>query len=213
VRTFVSAAVAAALLSLSTPAGAQIPWDTPRLVGPESPGGFAVYWLRSSALTVETDAAMATWALPGMGGAVIVRGGAGVDDDDDLSVFGGIDLRAPIARHTAELPLDLEWSAGLGAGSRTGDGRYLVVTLPMAVSAGRSWSSGSIWLAPYVAMGVALDLKIGEDAPDEEFEATPVADLGLDFALDPDRRFIFRTAVSLGDRQALVVGLAVGGAR
>jgi hypothetical protein len=62
-------------------------------------------------------------------------------------------------------------------------------------------------------MGVALDLKIGEDAPDEEFEATPVADLGLDFALDPDRRFIFRTAVSLGDRQALVVGLAVGGAR
>ena len=50
----------ACLLSLGA-AGqldAQIAWDTPRMMGPESPTGFGVHWMRSSALGPELDAGM-----------------------------------------------------------------------------------------------------------------------------------------------------------
>ncbi len=89
----------------------------------------------------------------------------------------------------------------------------MVVTLPMGVSAGRSWTSGAVWLAPYVSLGLALDLALGGEAPEDEFTVSPASDVGLDFALDPARRMIVRVAMSLGDRQALAVGLSFGGAR
>jgi hypothetical protein len=210
-KTTWGAAVAAILLSMPPAVHAQIAWDTPRLIGPESPRGLSVLWLRSEVPEGRTDGAMATWALPGTDGRVILRGGAGLDDADRVSVFGGIDLRTPLARHTEEQPLDLEWYAGFGAGGGGGSEQYMVLTLPLGVSAGRAWTSGSVWLAPYVALGVALDLVIGEDAPDDELTASPAADLGIDFALDAGRRFIIRVATSLGDRQALALGLNLGG--
>lgn len=206
-------ALAAAVLALPGPADAQVAWDSPRLIGPESPGGLGLYWLRSSAVGDEVDAAIATWALPGLGGSVIVRGGVAKDADDELSGMAGVDLRAPIARHSDQQPLDVEWYAGFGAGGWAQEGRYVVITLPMGLSAGRSWTSGAVWLAPYVSLGVALDLDLGDEAPEEEFTVSPAADIGLDFALDPGRRVIVRVATSLGDRQALAVGLSFGGAR
>jgi hypothetical protein len=205
-------ALAAILLSMPPAVHAQIAWDTPRLIGPESPGGLGVLRLRSDVPEGRTDGATATWALPGTDGRVILRGGAGLDDDDRVSVLGGIDLRTPLARHTEEQPLDLEWYAGIGGGGGAGSEQYMLVTLPLGVSAGRAWTSGSVWLAPYVALGVALDLGIGEeDAPDDELTASPAADLGVDFALAAGRRFIIRVATSLGDRQALALGLNLGG--
>jgi hypothetical protein len=188
---------------------AQTAWDTPRMVGPESPTGFGVYWLRSSALGEAMDGAIVTFGLPGTGGAVSVRGGAVVDAEDDLTAFGGIDVRAAIAMHTDDQPLDIAWTAGIGAGAPTRGERYAVVSLPTAISAGRSWASGSVWMAPYVSLGVAFDLNVGADAPDEEFQWSPTADVGLDLALDAGRRFIVRVGASLGDRHAVAVGLNV----
>ena len=154
---------------------------------------------------------MGTWAFPGTGGRIVLRGGAGVDDEDRVSAFGGVDLRAPLASHTDEQPLDLAWHAGVGAGGGAQDGQWLVISVPMGISAGRSWTSGSVWLAPYVSIGAALDVNFGDDAPEDEFRVTPAADVGLDLALDPGRNFVIRTAISLGDRQAFAIGLAVGG--
>lgn len=132
-----------------------------------------------------------------------------MNPDDDLSVFGGIDVRTALARHTESQPLDIEWTAGIGAGAPAQGERYALVSLPTAVSVGRSWSSGSVWLAPYVSLGVTFDLNIGADAPEEEFEWSPTADLGLDMALDPGRRFVLRVGTSLGDRHAVAVGVNV----
>lgn len=205
------AALAVALFASPLAARAQIAWDAPRLLGPDTPGGLGVYWLRSSSLEAETDAAMGTWALPGSGGRVVVRGGAGLDEEDRVSAFGGIDLRTSITRHTDEQPLDLAWHAGAGAGGGAQDGQYLVISIPMGISAGRSWTSGSVWLAPYVSIGVALDVNIGDDAPDDEFRVTPAADVGVDLALDPARNFVIRAALSVGDRQAFAIGLNLGG--
>lgn len=202
----------ACLLSLGA-AGqldAQIAWDTPRMMGPESPTGFGVHWMRSSALGPELDAGMITFGFPGTGGAVSVRGGAAQDLDDDLSVFGGIDLRTTIATHTDSQPLDVAWVGGIGAGVPTNSERVAVLSLPMTLSAGRSWSSGSVWLAPYVSLGVAFDLYIGSEGPEEEFDWSPTADVGLDLALDPGRRFVIRVGASLGARHAFAAGLNVG---
>lgn len=206
-------AAAFVLLVLAPTLDAQAAWETPRLIGPESPGGLGMFWLRSSALGPELDGGMAIWSLPGMGGSVALRGGAAVDPDDDVAAFGGVDIRSHVATHTQTQPLDVVWNAGIGAGSRLEEGQHVVVTVPMSIAAGRSWTSGAIWLAPYLSIGVAMDVHFGQDAPDDEVEVYPSADVGLDFALDPGRNFVIRVATSLGDRQALAVGLNLGGSR
>ena len=193
--------------AMSGRADAQIAWDTPRLIGPETPGGFGAYWVRGGALPGDGDAAFATMTLPGLGTAVTLRGGVGNGAGEEPAGFGGIDLRAPIARHGPTQPLDIEWHAGVGVGV----GQYQIASLPMGVSAGRGWSSGSIWFAPYVAVGATAEYRRGEEAPDEEFVVEPTAEVGLDLAFDPGRRFIVRAATSLADRQAVSVGLLISG--
>ena len=178
-------AAALAVAGLLTPSGAaaQILWDAPRMIGPESPGGVGFYWLRAESLPMDGDAVYATLPVPGTGGDVTLRGGLGEGATDELAGVGG------------------------------SYGEYLVVSVPVGLSAGRSWSSGSVWFAPYVGLGAVLDYRRGEEAPDDEFAVDANAEVGLDLAFDAGRRFVLRAAASLGDRQAVSVGLAVGGAR
>ena len=207
VLTLITGAVLSA--AAFVPASAQVAWDTPSLTGPESPSGLGVYWMRAEALPGDDDAVFGTWSLPGTGGAVTVRGGIGTGVAEENAAFGGIDLRAPIATHTDAQPLDLAWSGGAGIGV----GEYLLASVPFALSAGRSWSSGSVWFAPYVSVGATLDYRYGDSdfVPDEEFEIQATAGLGVDMAFDAARRFVLRAATSLGDRQAVAVGLLIGG--
>jgi hypothetical protein len=184
---------------------AQIAWETPRFIGPDSPEGFGVHWVRAGTLPEDGDAVMVTWAFPGLPTGVTLRGGGGRGAGGDAAGFGGVDLRTPIVRHRDGQPLDLAWVAGAGLGV----GQYALVSIPMGVSAGRVWSSGSVWLAPHLGMGISLDLRIGDDAPDKEFEASPYAEVGVDLALDAEQRFVIRAAASLGDRQAVGVGAVV----
>jgi hypothetical protein len=198
--------VAAAGLALSAgEAGAQVAWETPRLLGPETPGGFGVYWIEFGTLPGDESGVLVTWRPPGFPETVSLRGGAGDGADGSSSGFGGVDLRVPFAEHRPGQPLDLAWISGAGVGV----GDYTLVTLPVGVAAGRSWSSGSIWLAPYVSAGIAMDLRLGDEAPDEEFEVSPTADVGVDLALDRGKTVILRAGTSLGDRNALAVGATV----
>ncbi len=209
-----SAAFAVAIVgttALATPAAAQIAWDAPHLTGPHSPTGLGVYWVRPEVLPGDDDAVLVTWGLPGTGGAVGLRGGVGKGVVGESAVFGGVELRAPIARHDDVQPLDIEWSAGAGVGV----GEYVLLSVPFAVSAGRSWSSGSVWFAPYVSAGATVDYRLGDSdlVPEKEFEVQATAGLGADIAFDEARRVVLRVATSLGDRQAIALGLVVGGAR
>jgi hypothetical protein len=196
-------------LILARPATAQIAWDTPRLIGPESPSGIGFYWMRAETLPGDHNAVIGSWSLPRTRGAVSVRGGIGTGVAEENAVFGGVDLRAPIARHSATQPLDLEWSGGAGVGV----GEYLLASVPVAVSAGRSWASGSVWFAPYVSVGATFDYRYGDSdfVPDEEFEIQATAGVGVDLAFDAARRFVVRAAAALGERQAVAVGFVIGG--
>jgi len=191
----------------AAPAAAQIVWDTPRMIGPESPSGLGVYWMRAGARPGDGDAIFGSWSLPGFGGSVAARGGFGEGVAGEKAAFGGVDLHAPLARHRPGQPLDLEWNAGAGFGV----GEYLLFSVPMGVSAGRSWSSGSVWFAPYVFGGAALEFRTGDEAPDEEFKVEATAGIGVDLSLDRARRFVLRASAALGERQAVAVGLSVGG--
>ncbi len=195
--------------AVAPPVLAQIAWDTPRLTGPESPSGLGVYWARAEVLPGDGDAVFGTFSLPGTGGAITLRGGLGTGVAEENAFFGGVDLRAPIAVHDASQPFDVAWSGGAGLGF----GEYFLISVPFAVSVGRSWSSSSVWFAPYVSAGAALDYRLGDDdaVPDEEFEIQATAGLGADISFDPARRFVIRVATALGERQAVAVGLVIGG--
>jgi len=217
---FMTCLAAAALFAAAGPTDgtAQIAWDTPRMIGPETPSGLGFYWVRGETLPGDDDAVFTSFGLPGTNGSVILRGGVGYGVAGEESAFGGVDLRTPIARHTDTQPLDIEWTGGAGFGV----GEYWLFTVPIALSAGRSWSSGSVWFAPYVSLGVAFDYRWdtsdpddeGSDfLPDEEFEIGSSAGVGADIAFDRARHFVLRFAAALGDRQAIAIGLSIGGAR
>ncbi|MBM4185165.1 MAG: hypothetical protein FJ207_13275 [Gemmatimonadetes bacterium] len=193
---------------LARPLAAQIAWDTPRLVGPESPSGVGCHWMRAETLPGDHNAVFGSFSLPGTGGAVTAHGGIGTGVAEENAVFGGVDLRAPIARHSATQPLDLEWSGGAGLSV----GEYQLASVPVAVSAGRSWASGSVWFAPYVSVGATFDYRRGDSdlVPDEEFEIQATAGIGVDMAFDAARRFVLRAAAALGERQAVAVGMVIG---
>lgn len=203
-RAIVAWTVAALIALFPSTAAAQTPWETPRLMSPDAPEGIGFYWVSYGTLPQDGPGLLATWHMPGLPAGVSVRGGAAEGANGTTSGFAGVDVSTPLSRHTESQPLDLAWTTGAGVGL----GDYLLFTVPIGISAGRSWSSGSVWLAPYVAAGAAMDLRLGSESPEEDFELSPTLDVGLDLSLDQGRRLVFRAGTSLGDRGAVAVGLA-----
>ena len=193
--------LAAAALVALCPVGlrAQFAPDTPRLLSPNGPGGLGIYFVQADVYPGDDVGVLATWAMPGLPPSLRLRGGVGTGVDDTQAVFGGIDVQTALARSREGQPLDLDWQAGTGVSV----GDHTVVTVPIGVTGGVSWSSGSVWMSPYTAAGVALDLHFGGNFEGDEFEIDP--------ALDSARNVVVRTAASLGARQAFVIGVAVGG--
>lgn len=209
--SFLALTVLALVAQAPAPSAAsgQIAWETPRMLGPNTEGGLSAHWLQAETLPGDGEAIMVVWQPPGLPDNVFLRGGAGTGAGDSSAGFGGIDVRTPIASARPGQPLDIAWIAGAGVGV----GEYLLITVPVGLSAGRSWASGNVWFSPYVGVGVAMDYRAtldDEDAvPDQEFDVYPTADIGVDLALDPARRFILRAAASLGDRQATALGVTI----
>jgi hypothetical protein len=185
---------------------AQLAPDTPRLISPHGSGGFAAHWVRAGTLPGDEEAVLVTWAMPGLPDGVRLRAGLGTGAGGSTAGSGGIDVQAPLLRGGSDRPFDLDWQGGIGVGV----GDYLLITVPFGLTGGVSWTSGAVWLAPYVSAGLAADLRLGDDAPTKEFQVDPTLDVGFDLSLDPERRFVLRAAAALGARQALSLGLAVG---
>lgn len=199
-------AVIVALCAATVRADAQIAPDTPRLISPHGSGGLGFFVLGGRTLPGDDEAFLATWAMPGLPRGLRMRGGVGRGADGENAVFGGLDFQSPLMRRDRELNFDLDWQTGLGGSV----GDYVALTVPLGLSGGVSMTSGTFWLAPYVTAGIAADLRLGDERPDREFEVSPTLDVGADFAVDRNRRLVFRAATSLGDRQAWSLGFALG---
>jgi hypothetical protein len=200
-------ALAAMLTLLPVPSAAQTAWESPRLLSPQPIGGTGFFYVRYAALPGDGHGGFLTWRPSALQRGVSIRAGAAEGAGGVVAGFGGIDVNVPLAARTESRPIDLSWNAGAGVAV----GEYLIVSVPVGLAAGRAWESGPVWLSPYVAMRAAMDLRLGEEAPEDEFEVGPGLDVGLDAAFDAARHVILRFSASLGDRSAVAAGIVLGG--
>ena len=202
-----AAALALTLSLAPSRAATQTAWETPRFLSPQAIGGTGLFYVRYAALPGDGQGGFVVWSPGAARRGVSVRLGAAEGAGGVTAGFGGVDVTAPIAARTEARPIDISWNAGAGVAV----GEYLMVSVPVGLAAGRAWESGPVWLSPYVGVRAALDLRLGDEAPTDEFEVSPGMDVGLDAAFDAARTVILRFSTSLGDRSALAVGLVIGG--
>lgn len=201
-----AAGLSLALIGASSArAAAQVLPDSPRLTGVLEEPSFGAFFFQPSSLRGDGRGGLVTWAPAGLPASARLRFGAAEQDDDDggVSGFGGIDVRIPLKPDEAS-GVRLAWTTGIGGSY----GEWGVISLPIGLVAGAVWSEGAVTLAPWVGVGVGFDYQFGDEAPDNEFEVRPAADVGLDLAFDEARRVLLRVGLSMGDRSALAVGLA-----
>ena len=208
VATLVVMLLALAVMVALTPTRAygQIAPDAPRLISPHGSGGMGVHWLRNEAFPGDQGALLVTWAMPALPSGMRLRAGGGQGAGGASAVFGGIDYQVPLRRSARQWGFELDWQSGVGISA----GDYSLVTLPVGLSGGLSWQSGTVWIAPFVTAGVAADLRLGDEAPGKEFVVDPTLEAGLDVAFDRERTVVLRAATIWGERQAVSLGFAVG---
>ena len=193
------------IVAAGVPASAQVLPDSPRLTGVLEEPTFGVYLFQPSALRGDGRGGLVTWAPGTLPASARLRFGAVEQDDADggVSGFGGIDVRIPL-RPDGPSGVQLAWTTGIGGSY----GEWGVISLPIGMVAGAVWSEGAVTLAPWIGLGAGFDFQFGDEAPGNDFEVRPAADIGLDLAFDRERRVLLRVGLSLGDRSALAAGLA-----
>jgi hypothetical protein len=129
--------------------------------------------------------------------------------ENDIRLSGGVDVAVPMFEHSPTFPMDVVWTSGLGASF----GDYFAIGLPVGASASRVFEGENIWFQPYTSARVVLEGYFGDDRPDESFGLALAADVGMDVSLHRSRVIIVRTAVSLGDRRAIAIGLQLSPGR
>lgn len=199
--------VAGLLLGMAGPGPVrgQIAWETPMLIGPGAPGGFGIHLMEpwpGNGLGV-----LGTYRTSPVPVGLGFRIGLGEDRRDDLSVFGGVDVAGFLVRSSGDQPLDVLWFAGAGIG--IGDDALL--SFPLGLSIGADLRADNVIFRPYVAPRVVLDACLGDRCrpglrEDDNLDLDIAVDLGLDLSFAPT--WTIRFAATLGDRDALLIGVA-----
>lgn len=202
-RTIMTAAVAAWGLAAVVvgPAKAQVAWDAPLLVGPQTPPGWGVFLVDP-----EYEDGLGFFTTWRGGGPVGFRIGIAEDGGDDLSIFGGVDFSSVIAQAGDTFPLNVAWVTGVGAGI----GDDAVISFPLGISLGRAFQAETVIFSPYFTPRLVLDAFMGRDGRgrrgDDDVNLGLALDFGLDLAFDPG--WTIRFALSGGDRDALAIGVS-----
>ena len=200
-RTLVVATLVATLVAASAvPASAQTLWDAPPLVSHVVPAGVSLFVISP--------------AGGDLGGLVTFRHDAGpvglgyrfaISDQNgpsgDLAVAGGVDVSGFLSRAVEGSEIDVMWWSGAGIGF----GNETVVSIPVGALIGWSGQGGDVILSPYGGGHVTLDISTS-DADNVHFGGS--FDLGLDIVLSSG--WLIRFGASLGDRDALALGVKIG---
>ena len=119
----------------------------------------------------------------------------------DLAVAGGLDVSGFLARAVEGSELDVMWWSGLGLGV----GTETVASIPLGLLVGWSGDGGDAILSPYGGGHVSLDIASGEG---DSVNLSGSFDFGLDLALSSG--WFVRFGASIGDREAIAIGVKVG---
>lgn len=179
------------------------------MLGPSSPLSPGAAWVQTDQHGVAARGVVASWRPPGLAPALSLRGGLLQADGGEPVAVAGLDVRAPLGRRgnagAGGSGVDLAWSSGVGLSV----GTFTRGSVPVDLAMGRAWASGAVWIAPYLQGGLVMDLDLGDERPDREFDVRPTAGAGLDLSLDRARRVVLRAAASVGDRRSFALGAVV----
>jgi hypothetical protein len=184
------------LLAAASSAQAQVKWDSPFLVPPRPSPGVGIYLVDLDGPGAGVGALVTWQPTPTSWG---FRGGIVESRFDDLAAVLGADVSGAITRSSTDMPLDIDWVFGVGLGIDDD----VVVSLPVGVTLGHSFSGEGAVFTPYVTPRVILDAWFGE--PDETLDLAFAVDLGLDLRLRGN--WTIRFGGSIGNREAIAIGL------
>ena len=184
-------------LALAAPVAGQVPWDTPMLLAPGSPGGIGVFLFDPG--SAGGLGVMGSWRGAPAPAGIGVRVGLGNDAFDQFSVFAGLDVSGTLFEATEEVPVGGIWVLGAGVAV----GQDAVVSFPAGLSFGTDLRSEGVLFRPYVTPRVSLDVRSG---PGDQLDLAAAVDLGLDLSFAPG--WMIRFAASVGDRRTVAIGLA-----
>jgi len=208
------AGAVAVLAFVSSPVSAQVAWESPFLLSPQTPSGLGIMLIDPS--HGDGIGVLGTWrANPAAEQGIGFRAGVAEDGGDDIAVFGGIDLTGPLVRATDHFPADVIWMFGAGIGV----GDDVLLSVPAGLSLGTALEADGVVFSPYVAPRVVLDGILGDndrgngprngDYDGDDLNVNFAVDIGMD--LEFSRDWIVRFAWSLGDHDALGIGLVFPG--
>ena len=206
------AAVIGVLILLAPPASAQVAWESPYLLSPQTPDGFGILLIDPA--PGDGIGVLGMWrANPTMQRGLGFRVGVAEDHGDGVAGFGGVDLTGPLVRSSGDFPADIIWTLGAGLGI----GEDVLVSVPVGLSLGASFDADGVVFSPYVGPRMILDGVLGNDGPGngsrggDDLNINFAVDLGMDIAFSPD--WIVRFGWSAGDHEALGIGLMFQGLR
>jgi hypothetical protein len=186
-------------LLLSADAVAAQAWDAPSFFSPRPGEDIGLYVIDADG--VDDLGFAGIWRQEGN---INLGVRAGLAGGDHFSV--GAEYYGPLAVFGPQSPVLASWI--LGAGATFNDATWL--RIPLGISVGLNLgSSGPIRIMPYVHPRVAFDLiaydnAAGDEETDSEFNFD--LDLGADLALGD--RFVARFGATIGDWDAIGVGIA-----
>jgi hypothetical protein len=196
-RTLLRASiVAAAAAALTTPASAQIAWDSPALISPVVPSGFSIFLVNPAGGDLGALGTLRHGAGPvGLGYRAAI---ADEDGSGDLAVSGGVDVSGMLARGVEGSEIDVMWwtGGGLSVGTET------LVTAPLGVILGWSGEGSDVVFSPYGGAHVVLDIVTGRG---DSVRFDGVIDMGIDLVLSSG--WMLRAGASVGDRESLALGI------
>lgn len=181
-------------------AHAQLAWDAPPLISHMAPAGVSLFLVDPAGgdlgglLTFRHEAGPV-----GLGYRVAV---AEENVTNDVAVSGGVDVSGFLAQGLEGSEVDVLWWSGLGAGV----GEELLVSIPLGILFSWSGGEGDAVLVPYGGAHAVLDFISG---PGDDIDLSAAVDLGVDVILPSG--WVVRFGGSFGDREAIAIGVKVGG--
>lgn len=188
--------VALLLLLGAGSATAQV-YDVPAFHPPYGESQFGLYLFFPN--DVDDVGVMGTWRDSGDLLDLGFRAGA-LGFEGETGLLAAVELKDHVVRASEEFPLDVAWVSGVGITGFPGSELEELVRIPLGFSFGRALGDEDVSFVPYIYPRLALDF-VGDDT-----------DLGFDLDLGFDASFAtewsLRFAFTLGDHEAVGVGLA-----